>query len=79
MRFWSGHLRVWRYLCEQCAVQELSDVRRKMLYDYAEYRLGLGKSVSGVNADLLPWQWIECDKLIYFLVVRIFVFFAVSP
>jgi integrase/recombinase XerD len=51
-RFWSGHLRVWRFLCEQCGVQELSDVRRKHLYDYAEHRLGLGKSVSTINGDL---------------------------
>ncbi len=55
-RFWSGHLRLWRYLCEQCAVQELSDVRRKMLYDYAEHRLGLGNSVTTVNADLRDFQ-----------------------
>jgi integrase/recombinase XerD len=51
-RFWSGHLRVWRFLVEQCGVRELPDVRRKHLYDYAEYRLSLGKSVSTTNADL---------------------------
>jgi site-specific recombinase XerD len=56
MRFWSGHLRVWRYLCEQCAVQELSDVRRKMLYDYAGHRLSLGRSVSFINSDLRDFQ-----------------------
>ena len=50
--FWSGHLRVWRFLVEQCGVRELSEVRRKMLYDYAEHRLSLGKSVSGTNSDL---------------------------
>ena len=52
LRFWSGHLRVWRFLVENYSVQELSDVRRKQLYDYAEHRLGLGKSVSTINADL---------------------------
>ncbi len=51
-RFWSGHLRVWRFLVEQCDVQELSDVRRKQLYDYAGQRLSLGKSVSTINSDL---------------------------
>lgn len=51
-RFWSGHLRVWRYLCEQCGVQELSDVRRKHLYDYAAHRQELGNAVSTVNGDL---------------------------
>jgi integrase/recombinase XerD len=51
-RFWSGHLRVWRFLVEQCGVLDLCDVRRKHLYDYAEHRLSLGKSVSTTNADL---------------------------
>jgi site-specific recombinase XerD len=51
-RFWSGHLRVWRFLCEGCGVQELADIRRKHLYDYAAHRLDLGKSVSTTNADL---------------------------
>lgn len=51
-RFWSGHLRVWRFLVEQCGVGELSDVRRKHLYDYAGQRLGLGRSVSLTNSDL---------------------------
>ncbi len=31
-------------------------MRRKMLYDYAEHRLSLGRSVSGVNADLRDFQ-----------------------
>jgi site-specific recombinase XerD len=52
LRFWSGHLRMWRFLVETCGVQVLSDVRRKHLYDYAEQRLSLGKSVSTINADL---------------------------
>jgi integrase/recombinase XerD len=51
-RFWSGHLRVWRFLVEQRGVQVLSDVRRKMLYEYAEHRLSLGKSVTTINSDL---------------------------
>ena len=52
LRFWSGHLRTWRFLCERCGVQELSDLSRKYLYDYADHRLSLGKSVSTTNADL---------------------------
>jgi len=55
-RFWSGHLRVWRFLVEQSGVHELSDVRRKHLYDYAEQRLSLGRSVSGINSDLRDFQ-----------------------
>lgn len=51
-RFWSGHIRVWRFLCQQCGVNALAEVRRKHLYDYAEHRLNEGKSVSTTNADL---------------------------
>jgi site-specific recombinase XerD len=51
-RFWSGHIRVWRFLCQECGVAELADVRRKHLYDFAEQRLNQGKSVSTTNADL---------------------------
>jgi site-specific recombinase XerD len=52
LRFWCGHLHVWRFLVEVCGVNELADVRRKHLYDYAEQRLSLGKSVSTINTDL---------------------------
>ena len=38
-RFWSGHLRLWRFLCEQCGVRELDDIHRKQLYAYADARL----------------------------------------
>jgi site-specific recombinase XerD len=55
-RFWSGHLRVWHFLVEQCGVQQLSDVRRKHLHDYAGHRLSLGKSVSTTNADLRDFR-----------------------
>lgn len=55
-RFWSGHLRVWRFLVERCGVRELSEVRRKHLYDYAEQRLSLGKSVSCTNSDLRDFR-----------------------
>jgi site-specific recombinase XerD len=55
-RFWSGHLRVWRFLVEQRGVQALSGVRRKHLHDYAGHRLNLGKSVSTTNADLRDFR-----------------------
>jgi site-specific recombinase XerD len=55
-RFWSGHLRVWRFLCEQHGVLELADVRRRYLYDYAEHRLEAGSSVTTINADLRGFQ-----------------------
>jgi site-specific recombinase XerD len=55
-RFWSGHLRVWRFLCEQRGVKALTDVRRKHLYDYAVHRLEVGNAVATVNADLRGFQ-----------------------
>ena len=54
--FWSGHLCVWRFLCEQQGVQALSDVRRQHLYAYAEQRLSLGRAVSRINTDLRSFQ-----------------------
>jgi site-specific recombinase XerD len=51
-RFWSGHLRLWRFLCQDCGVQELSQVRRKQLFDYVDLRLASGSSVSTINGDL---------------------------
>ena len=51
-RFWSGHLRIWHFLCEQCGVQELDQVRRKQLFEYADQRLAVSSSVSTINADL---------------------------
>jgi integrase len=55
-RFWCGHLRLWRYLCQQCGVEQLEDLRRTHLYDYADHRLGLGRAVTGVNGDLRSFQ-----------------------
>ncbi|HEX7973076.1 MAG TPA: hypothetical protein VF498_01600, partial [Anaerolineales bacterium] len=55
-RFWTGHLHIWRYLCEQCSVHTLADLRRKYLYDYADYRLSLGRAVTAVNGDLRIFQ-----------------------
>ena len=51
-RFWSVHLRIWRFLCEERGVQKLEDLKRKIVLDYVDHRLGKGLTVSGVNADL---------------------------
>jgi site-specific recombinase XerD len=51
-RFWSGHLRMWRFFVERCKVQELQDLKRPHVLDYIDPRLGAGYSVSGVNNDL---------------------------
>ena len=50
--FWSYHLRMWRYLCEQCGVHELADVKRKHLLDFIDWRLNAKYSISGINADI---------------------------
>jgi site-specific recombinase XerD len=51
-RFWSGHLRVWRFLVDEKGVQELADVKRQMLFDFMDMRLAAGKAITGINADL---------------------------
>ena len=51
-RFWSGYLRLWRFLVEQRGVQSLADLKRQHVLDYVDLRLAAGYSVSGVNGDL---------------------------
>ncbi len=51
-RFWSSHLRLWRFLCNQRAVVELADIKRQYLLDFIDRRLAAGCAVSGINADL---------------------------
>lgn len=51
-RFWSGYLRVWRFLVEQRGVQSLADLKRQYVLDYVDMRLGAGYSPVGVNNDL---------------------------
>jgi integrase len=51
-RFWSGYLRVWRFLVEKKGVQSLADLKRQHVMDYVDMRLGAGYSPVGVNNDL---------------------------
>ncbi len=51
-RFWSTHLKVWRYLCEQRNVSQPGDLKRQHILDYVDFRLNQGHSVSGVNSEL---------------------------
>jgi site-specific recombinase XerD len=51
-RFWCGHLRTWRYFCQEKSVRELADLKRSHITDYAAYRIELGKAVTSVNGDL---------------------------
>lgn len=47
-RFWSSHLRVWRFLVERY----VSEVKRAYFSDYIDHRLEMGASVRSVNGDL---------------------------
>jgi site-specific recombinase XerD len=51
-RFWCGHIRMWRFLVEQCGVHQLSDLKRVHVFDYVDFRLNAGHSVNGVNGDI---------------------------
>jgi site-specific recombinase XerD len=55
-RFWDAHLHVWRFLCEQCGVQELAEVKRKHLLDFTDQRLKDGYAASTINTDLRTFQ-----------------------
>jgi site-specific recombinase XerD len=51
-RFWSGHLRMWRFFVEQKGVQQLTDLKRGHILEYVDHRLNKGCSVAGVNNDV---------------------------
>ena len=51
-RFWSIHLGFWRFAVEKCGVSEFPDLKRQHVFDYIEYRLGLGRSASTVNMEV---------------------------
>ena len=51
-RFWCGHTRLWRWLVDNRAVVQLTDVRRQYLHDYVDHRLAEGYALSGINNDL---------------------------
>jgi site-specific recombinase XerD len=51
-RFWSGYLRMWRFLVERHQVQNLADLKRQHILDYVDMQLQAKYSVSTVNNDL---------------------------
>lgn len=55
-RFWSGHLRIWRFFCDHQGVQQFADLKRQHILDYMDSRLDSGCAVSGVNGDLYTLQ-----------------------
>ena len=42
MRFWSGHSRLWRWLCAHYPIVSLADVKRQYVLDYADHRPAAG-------------------------------------
>ncbi|RPJ39030.1 MAG: hypothetical protein EHM35_03250, partial [Planctomycetaceae bacterium] len=51
-RFWSGHVRLWRWLAQERGIVCLADLRRQHILDYVDHRLAAGYAVSGINGDL---------------------------
>jgi integrase len=51
-RFWSSHLHIWRFLCQERKVVQLADLKRAFVQDYLDKRLDEGHPPRGVNADL---------------------------
>jgi len=50
--FWSGHVRLWRWLVQERGLCEFRDLKRQYVLDYIDHRLTAGYAVSGINADL---------------------------
>ncbi len=51
-RFWSTHLNIWHFLCEQRSVCQLADVTPQHILDYTDQRLKAGYAVASVNGEL---------------------------
>jgi site-specific recombinase XerD len=51
-RFWSGHSRLWRWLCERHPIASPADVKRQDILDYIDHCLTAGYSTSTINQDL---------------------------
>lgn len=52
IRFWSGHTRVWRWICERHAITCPMDIKRQYVLDYVDHRLAHGYAPKGINQDL---------------------------
>ncbi|NLE62112.1 MAG: tyrosine-type recombinase/integrase, partial [Planctomycetes bacterium] len=51
-RFWSGHVRLWRWLVQERGICEFRNLKRQYVLDYIDHRLAAGYAVSGINSDL---------------------------
>jgi len=52
MRFWSGHSRLWRWLCARYSISSPTDIRRQYILDYIAHSLTAGYSTVTINQDL---------------------------
>lgn len=50
--FWSKHGAIWRFLCGECGVAHLADLKRKHILDLLDHGLDQGHSATTVNAQL---------------------------
>lgn len=50
--FWSKHGKVWHFLCQECGVQQLSDLKRPYILALVDKELETGYSASSVNQHL---------------------------
>jgi len=51
-RFWSGHLRMWRFFCGQCGVRQIDELKKEHVFAFIDARLATGRANSGINTDL---------------------------
>jgi site-specific recombinase XerD len=51
-RFWSGHVRLWRWLCEHYPIDDLAAIKRQHILDYVDHCLVAGYAIRTINQDL---------------------------
>lgn len=50
--FWSKHLAIWRFLCKNQRIKDLSEIQPRDIRQYIDARLALGCSIQTVNGEL---------------------------
>ncbi len=51
-RFWSGHSRLWRWLCARRPIASPMDIKRQDLLDYMDHGLTAGYAIRTINQDV---------------------------
>jgi len=54
--FWDKHLHVWKYLCFEQGVQQLSDLKRRQITDMIARDVQAGYAASTINTCVLLWK-----------------------